>query len=61
MEKKCAQAYVIAKASGNQIELIPEWVLLIANYRLLRDERRAAECYRSGCIPDSINTHSIEA
>jgi hypothetical protein len=56
MEKKCAQAYVIAKASGNQIEL-----MLIANHRLLKDERRAAECYRSGCIPDSINTHSIEA
>lgn len=55
--EKCAQAYVIAKASGNQIGFIPVWVRLIANYRLLRDELHAAECYRNGCIPDSINTY----
>jgi ribulose-5-phosphate 4-epimerase/fuculose-1-phosphate aldolase len=55
--EKCAQAYVIAKASGNQIGFIPVWVRLIANHRLQRDERRAAECYHSGCIPDSINTY----
>lgn len=55
--EKCAQAYVIAKASGNQIGLIPVWVRLIANHRLLRDERRAADCYRSGCISDSMNTY----
>jgi ribulose-5-phosphate 4-epimerase/fuculose-1-phosphate aldolase len=55
--EKCAQAYVIAKASGNQIGFIPVWVRLIANHRLLRDERRAAECYRNGSIPESTNTY----
>jgi ribulose-5-phosphate 4-epimerase/fuculose-1-phosphate aldolase len=55
--EKCAQAYVIARASGNQIGFIPVWVRLIANHRLLRDERRAAGRYRNGCIPDSINTY----
>jgi len=55
--EKCAQAYVIAKASGNQIGLIPLWVRLIANHRLLRDERHAAECYCNGCIPESMNSY----
>ncbi|MGB9409289.1 MAG: class II aldolase/adducin family protein [Terracidiphilus sp.] len=55
--EKCAQAYVIAKASGNQIRFIPVWVRLIANHRLLRDERRAAGSYRNGCIPENINTY----
>ena len=55
--EKCAQAYVIARAASNQIGLIPMWVRLIANHRLLRDERRVAECYRNGCIPDSISTY----
>jgi ribulose-5-phosphate 4-epimerase/fuculose-1-phosphate aldolase len=55
--EKCAQAYVIAKASGNRIGLIPAWVRLIANHRLLKDERHAAECYRNGCIPESMNSY----
>jgi ribulose-5-phosphate 4-epimerase/fuculose-1-phosphate aldolase len=55
--EKCAQAYVIAKASGKQTGFIPVWVRMIANYRLLKDERNAAKCYRNGCIPDSINTY----
>jgi hypothetical protein len=55
--EKCAQAYVIVKASGNQIGLIHLWVRLIANHRLLRDERHAAECYRNGSIPESINSY----
>ncbi|MGB0116488.1 MAG: class II aldolase/adducin family protein [Terriglobales bacterium] len=52
--EKCAQAYVIAKASGNRIRVIPGWVRLIANRRLLRDERRAAASYRNGVIPEGI-------
>jgi ribulose-5-phosphate 4-epimerase/fuculose-1-phosphate aldolase len=55
--EKCAQAYVIARASGNPIGFIPVWVRLIANRRLLRDERHAAECYRNGCIPESMNSY----
>jgi len=55
--EKCAQAYVIAKASGNRIGLIPVWVRLIANRRLLRDERRASASYRKGLIPEGVNAY----
>jgi ribulose-5-phosphate 4-epimerase/fuculose-1-phosphate aldolase len=52
--EKCAQAYVIAHASGNRIREIPGWVRLIANRRLLRDEYRAAASYRHGVTPEGI-------
>jgi len=52
--EKCAQAYVIAHASGNRIRVIPGWVRLIANRRLLRDEYRAAASYRNGVTPEGI-------
>jgi len=55
--EKCAQAYVLAKASGNRIGFIPVWVRLIANRRLLRDERRACASYRNGLVPEDINTY----
>ncbi len=55
--EKCARAYVIAKASGSPIGLIPLWVRLIANRRLLKDERRAALSYRNGCIPEGIDAY----
>jgi ribulose-5-phosphate 4-epimerase/fuculose-1-phosphate aldolase len=55
--EKCAQAYVIARASGNRIGSIPVWVRLIANRRLLKDERRAAANYRNGQIPEGINAY----
>ncbi len=55
--EKCAQAYVIAKASGNRIGFIPTWVRLIANRRLLGDERHAAASYRKGYIPQSVNAY----
>ena len=51
--EKCAQAYVIATASGYQIRSIPGWVRFIANRRLLRDERQAAVSYRNGARPQS--------
>jgi ribulose-5-phosphate 4-epimerase/fuculose-1-phosphate aldolase len=54
LHEKCAQAYVIANASGNRIRVIPGWVRLIANRRLLRDERRAAASYRNGVTPEGI-------
>jgi len=53
--EKCAQAYVIANASGSRIRAIPGWVRLIANRRLLRDERRAAASYRNGVTPERIS------
>ena len=52
--EKCAQAYVIARASGHRIGSIPKWVQLIANRRLLRDERRAAASYRNGHVPEGL-------
>lgn len=55
--EKCAQAYVIARASGSRIGLIPLWVRMIANRRLLQDERRAAASYRIGCIPLDIGAY----
>jgi ribulose-5-phosphate 4-epimerase/fuculose-1-phosphate aldolase len=54
LQEKCAKAYVIAHASGNRIRVIPGWVRLIANRRLLRDERRAAASYRNGVTPEGI-------
>ena len=55
--EKCAQAYVIAKASGGQIGLIPSWVQMIANHRLLKDERSAAHSYREGRIPEDPRSY----
>ncbi len=55
--EKCARAYVIAKASGNRIGSIPMWVRLIANQRLLRDERRAAASYRNGHAPEGLTAY----
>lgn len=55
--EKCAQAYVIAKASDRRISAIPLWVRLIANRRLLKDERRAAASYRAGRIPEGLNAY----
>ena len=54
LHEKCSQAYVIAKASGNRIGVIPAWVRLIANRRLLRDERGAAASHRNGVTPEGI-------
>jgi len=55
--EKCAQAFVIAQASGSRIGFIPVWVRVIANRRLLKDERRAAASYRNGRIPEGINAY----
>jgi hypothetical protein len=55
--EKCAQAYVIAKASDSRISRIPPWVRLIANRRLLKDEETASASYRDGRIPEGINAY----
>jgi ribulose-5-phosphate 4-epimerase/fuculose-1-phosphate aldolase len=55
--EKCARAYVIARASGHRIGSIPKWVQLIANRRLLRDERRAAASYRDGHAPEGLTAY----
>lgn len=55
--EKCAQAYVIAKASGGQIGLIPSWVQMIANHRLLKDEHSAASSYSEGRVPEDLHSY----
>lgn len=55
--EKCARAYVLAKATGNRIWLIPQRVRLIANRRLLKDERRPAASYRKGSIPEGTKAY----
>jgi ribulose-5-phosphate 4-epimerase/fuculose-1-phosphate aldolase len=55
--EKCAEAYVLAKASGFRICYIPLWVRLIANGRLLKDEGKAAASYQSGTIPEGLNSY----
>ncbi|HXZ42308.1 MAG TPA: class II aldolase/adducin family protein [Terriglobales bacterium] len=55
--EKCAQAFVLAQTTGKRISLIPVWVRFIANRRLLKDERRAAESYRAGRIPEGMNAY----
>lgn len=55
--EKCAQAYLLAKASGSRIGHIPLWVRIIASRRLLKDERRAAESYRNGRVPESMTAY----
>ncbi|MFY9937392.1 MAG: class II aldolase/adducin family protein [Silvibacterium sp.] len=55
--EKCAQAYVIARASGSSITFIPSWVQMIANHRLLKDERRAALSYSKGRVPEDLHSY----
>ena len=52
--EKCAQAYAIARASGQRIHHIPWWVRLIAKRRLLKDEFRAARSFSVGLVPENI-------
>jgi hypothetical protein len=55
--EKCAQAYVIAKASGIRIGLIPRWVRLVAHQRLRKDERTAAADYMDGKVPAGTSAY----
>jgi hypothetical protein len=55
--EKCAKAYVIARASGIRARAIPAWVRLIANQRLIKDERNAAKSYVSGKLPESTTAY----
>jgi hypothetical protein len=49
--EKCAKAYTLAKASGEHITHLPWWVAFIANGRLIKDEKRAVQCFASGQLP----------
>jgi len=49
--EKCAKAFVLAYGTGRPVHRIPWLVRTIANRRLLRDERYAAQCHLDGVEP----------
>jgi hypothetical protein len=50
--EKCAKACVLAMAAGGTPRPLPWWVRRIANGRLMKDERRAAQAFAKGRLPD---------
>jgi len=50
--EKCAQACVLALATGGSIRPLPWWVRLVANWRLMNDEKRAALRFSQGLMPE---------
>lgn len=55
--EKCAQAYVLATATGRKIRRIPWFVRLIAGRRLLKDERKSAAAYARGEVPTGFTAY----
>lgn len=55
--EKCATAFVIAGCTDRTLRTIPGWVRFIAGRRLRKDQRRAAESYRRGFIPQGMNAY----
>lgn len=53
--EKCAKAFVVARASGQRIHKVPGWVRFIAGGRLKKDQKRAAESYAAGRIPEGMD------
>jgi hypothetical protein len=52
--EKCAQAYVLASATGLPVRRIPWLVRRVATGRLRRDQRRAAASYARGEAPARV-------
>jgi hypothetical protein len=50
--EKCAKAYVLAAATGEPVNTLPWWVRTIAVGRLRKDQRRAAERFAQGLLPE---------
>jgi ribulose-5-phosphate 4-epimerase/fuculose-1-phosphate aldolase len=50
--EKCAKAFVLASSTGKPVGRIPWLVRWIANGRLMKDERHAAEQYANGFTPE---------
>jgi hypothetical protein len=49
--EKCVKAYILAIATGGSVRRLPWWVRHIANGRLAKDQRRAAEAFKCGELP----------
>jgi len=52
--EKCAKAYVLAASTGDAVAALPWWVCHIANGRLMKDERRAAQRFAAGRLPEEV-------
>lgn len=52
--EKCAKAYVLAKATGMRLHTLPWWVCHIANGRLKKDQKRAAQRFAQGLLPEEV-------
>jgi len=50
--EKCAKAYVLAVATGGRVRPLPWIVRTVANRRLMKDERRAAQRFALGLLPE---------
>ncbi len=50
--EKCAKAYVLATATGRPVTTLPWWVCHIAIGRLRKDQRRAAQRFAQGLLPE---------
>lgn len=50
--EKCAKAYVLAAATGERVGELPWWVRKIAIGRLHKDQRRAAQRFALGLLPE---------
>jgi hypothetical protein len=55
--EKCAMAFVVAHSSGQRTKKIPGWVRFIAGGRLRKDQKRAADSYANGQIPEGMNAY----
>lgn len=55
--EKCAKAFVVAHVSGHRIRNVPGWVRYIAGGRLKKDQKRAAESYAAGQIPEGMDAY----
>ena len=55
--EKCAKAFVLAYGTGQRVHRIPWLVRMIANRRLLRDERYAAQCHLGGEVPQLASAY----
>jgi ribulose-5-phosphate 4-epimerase/fuculose-1-phosphate aldolase len=55
--EKCAKAYVLAVATGGHVKQLPWLVRRIANSRLFKDERRAADAYARGELPEESRAY----
>lgn len=55
--EKCAKAFVLATLTGLPVRELPWLVQFIANRRLLKDERSAAQSYARGEVPTGLNAY----